>query len=76
MGTLNFKNYDDAKRAERIFEEYRRELEARGLSEKALGLVEQHKTCDSLDIALDKLTSAKRGCSRKLAPIDYEQSGL
>jgi len=72
MDAPSFKNYDDAKGAERIFEDYREDLRARRLLEKALKIVGQHKTCDSLDLTLDNLISIKRRHSIRPSPIDYK----
>ena len=72
MDAPNFEEYNDAKKAKRIFMAYKIDVETRGLAEKALRIVEQHKTCESLDIALDKLISTKRGHSIKPSPREYE----
>ena len=56
MELSDFKNYDNAKKAKRVWDGYQEELVGRqDLMPQAISLVEQNRSADNLDLNLEHL---------------------
>jgi len=68
---LSFRHYDNPESAKRVFEEYRKDLKARGLLDDVVRVVGNNKTCEDLDLALYGLLRDASFRTRGCSPIDY-----